>query len=43
MVISGANAVYIVGTFKHMGTDADFKVKMSRICFKIKLYWFVVG
>ncbi|CAH2043722.1 unnamed protein product, partial [Iphiclides podalirius] len=25
MVISGANAVYIVGTFKHLGTDADFK------------------
>lgn len=26
MVVSGVNAVYIVGTFKHLGTDADFKV-----------------
>ncbi|KAH9630304.1 hypothetical protein HF086_012489 [Spodoptera exigua] len=29
MVISGANAVYIVGTFKHMGTDADFKLYLT--------------
>lgn len=28
MVVSGGNAVYIVGTFKHLGIDADFKVPM---------------
>ncbi|VVD01192.1 unnamed protein product [Leptidea sinapis] len=29
MVVSGVNAVYIVGTFKHLGTDADFKVNFN--------------
>ncbi|KPI96973.1 hypothetical protein RR46_05590 [Papilio xuthus] len=29
MVISGANAVYIVGTFKHLGTDSDFKLYLT--------------
>ncbi|GBP84737.1 hypothetical protein EVAR_64632_1 [Eumeta japonica] len=29
MVVSGGNAVYIVGTFKHLGTDADFKNQTS--------------
>lgn len=26
MVVSGGNAVHVVGTFKHLGSDADFKV-----------------
>ncbi|XP_046969709.1 uncharacterized protein LOC124537043 [Vanessa cardui] len=29
MVVSGVNAVYIVGTFKHLGTDADFKLYLT--------------
>ncbi|KAG7312201.1 hypothetical protein JYU34_001669 [Plutella xylostella] len=29
MVASGGNAVHVVGTFKHMGTDADFKLYLT--------------
>ncbi|KAL4703525.1 hypothetical protein ACJJTC_010145 [Scirpophaga incertulas] len=29
MVVSGGNAVHIVGTFKHLGTDADFKLYLT--------------
>lgn len=38
MVVSGGNAVHIVGTFKHLGTDADFKVlNLKNIFFFDKL------